>query len=55
MGIWNVYVWIFGKFCGHFAHFSGFGTLNKEKSGTPVLDKLFCLFTAKVPFRREMH
>jgi hypothetical protein len=36
--IWDI-LWPFGTFSVHWVHFSGFGTMNQEKSGNPVCDK----------------
>jgi hypothetical protein len=29
-------LWLFGTFCVHFVHFSGFGSMYQEKSGNPA-------------------
>jgi hypothetical protein len=37
MAIWNILrtLGIFGTFCIHLVHFSGFGIMYQEKSGNP--------------------
>jgi hypothetical protein len=38
VAIWNI-LWPFGTFCGHLVHFSTFGILYQEKSGSPSCRK----------------